>query len=188
MLLTLYSLTDTSVEEPVLVAAFLKRLSGLEGMDTTRNLYDEALRRLTDSMVQMIEQNGRKRIGVCNPSINDFLKNYIRENPMEQANMPAYATEYVQLERICPGCVEELVRNGRIYQYHFRMLEAKRGKILGVICDNSIRDMCHMEFVQAFLEEAGSCITPKKEIEAEEILFMLCCRKKWTCSIIQERN
>ena len=38
MLLTLYSLTDTSVEEPVLVAAFLKRLSGLEGMDTTRNL------------------------------------------------------------------------------------------------------------------------------------------------------
>lgn len=95
LLLTLYSLTDTSVEEPVLVAAFLKRLSSLEGMDTTRNLYDEALRRLTDSMVQMIEQNGRKRIGVCNPSINDFLKNYIRENPMEQANMPAYATEYV---------------------------------------------------------------------------------------------
>lgn len=66
MLLTLYSLTDTSVEEPVLVRAFLKRLSDLEGMDTTRNLYEEALRRLTDSMVQMIEQNGRKRIGVCN--------------------------------------------------------------------------------------------------------------------------
>ena len=172
LLLTLYSLTDTSVEEPVLVRAFLKRLSDLEGMDTTRNLYEEALRRLTDSMVQMIEQNGRKRIGVCNPSINDFLKNYIRENPMEQANMPAYATEYVQLERICPGCVEELVRNGRIYQYHFRMLEAKRGKILGVICDNSIRDMCHMEFVQAFLEEPGSCYT-KKGDRSEEILFAL---------------
>ncbi|MEI2995014.1 MAG: hypothetical protein V8T24_09125 [Roseburia hominis] len=136
LLLTLYSLTDTSVEEPVLVRAFLKRLSGLEGMDTTRNLYEEALRRLTDSMVQLMEQNGRKRIGVCNPSINDFLKNYIRENPMEQANMPAYATEYVQLERICPGSCEELVRNGRIYQYHFPMLEAKRGKILGVICNN----------------------------------------------------
>ena len=100
--------------------------------------------------------------------------------------MPAYATEYVQLERICPGCVEELVRNGRIYQYHFRMLEAKRGKILGVICDNSIRDMCHMEFVQAFLEEPGSCYT-KKEIEAKKSCS-LCCRKKWTCSIIQERN
>ncbi|MFR4351185.1 MAG: ATP-binding protein [Roseburia sp.] len=36
LLLTLYSLTDTSVEETVLVRAFLKRLSSLEGMDTTR--------------------------------------------------------------------------------------------------------------------------------------------------------
>lgn len=172
LLLTLYSLTDTSVEEPVLVRAFLKRLSGLEGMDTTRNLYEEALRRLTDSMVQLMEQNGRKRIGVCNPSINDFLKNYIRENPMEQANMPAYATEYVQLERICPDRVEEFVRNGQIYQYHFSMLEEMRGKILGAICNREIRDICHTEFVQAFLKEPGSCYTDKGD-KSVEILFTL---------------
>ena len=91
-------------------------------------------------MVQLMEQNGRKRISVCNPSINDFLKNYIRENPMEQTNMPAYATEYVQLERICPDRVEEFVRNGQIYQYHFSMLEEMRGKILGAICNREIRD------------------------------------------------
>lgn len=172
LLLTLYSLTDTSVEEPVLVRAFLKRLSGLEGMDTTRNLYEEALRRLTDSMVQLMEQNGRKRISVCNPSINDFLKNYIRENPMEQANMPAYATEYVQLERICPDRVEEFVRNGQIYQYHFSMLEEMRGKILGAICNREIRDICHTEFVQAFLKEPGSCYTDKGD-KSVEILFAL---------------
>ena len=172
LLLTLYSLTDTSVEEPVLVRAFLKRLSGLEGMDTTRNLYEEALRRLTDSMVQLMEQNGRKRIGVCNPSINDFLKNYIRENPMEQANMPAYATEYVQLERICPDRVEELIRKGQIYRYHFSMLEQMRGKILGVICSREIRDICHMEFVQVFLKEPGSCYTDKGD-KSVEILFAL---------------
>lgn len=172
LLLTLYSLTDTSVEEPVLVRAFLKRLSSLEGMDTTRNLYEEALRRLTDSMVQLMEQNGRKRIGVCNPSINDFLKNYIRENPMEQANMPAYATEYVQLERICPDRVEEFVRNGQIYQYHFSMLEEMRGKILGAICNREIRDICHTEFVQAFLKEPGSCYTDKGD-KSVEILFAL---------------
>lgn len=172
LLLTLYSLTDTSVEEPVLVRAFLKRLSGLEGMDTTRNLYEEALRRLTDSMVQLMEQNGRKRIGVCNPSINDFLKNYIRENPMEQANMPAYATEYVQLERICPDRVEEFVRNGQIYQYHFSMLEEMRGKILEAICNREIRDICHTEFVQAFLKEPGSCYTDKGD-KSVEILFAL---------------
>lgn len=172
LLLTLYSLTDTSVEEPVLVRAFLKRLSGLEGMDTTRNLYEEALRRLTDSMVQLMEQNGRKRISVCNPSINDFLKNYIRENPMEQANMPAYATEYVQLERICPDRVEEFVRNGQIYQYHFSMLEEMRGKILEAICNREIRDICHTEFVQAFLKEPGSCYTDKGD-KSVEILFAL---------------
>ena len=172
LLLTLYSLTDTSVEEPVLVRAFLKRLSGLKGMDTTRNLYEEALRRLTDSMVQLMEQNGRKRIGVCNPSINDFLKNYIRENPMEQANMPAYATEYVQLERICPDRMEEFVRNGQIYQYHFSMLEEMRGKILGAICNREIRDICHTEFVQAFLKEPGSCYTDKGD-KSVEILFAL---------------
>ncbi len=172
LLLTLYSLTDTSVEEPVLVRAFLKRLSGLEGMDTTRNLYEEALRRLTDSMVQLMEQNGRKRIGVCNPSINDFLKNYIRENPMEQANMPAYATEYVQLERICPDRVEDLIRKGQVYRYHFSMLEQMRGKILGAICSREIRDICHTEFVQAFLKEPGNCYTDKGD-KSVEILFAL---------------
>ena len=180
MLLTLYSLTDTSVEEPVLVRAFLKRLSDLEGMDTTRNLYEEALRRLTDSMVQMIEQNGRKRIGVCNPSINDFLKNYIRENPMEQANMPAYATEYVQLERICPGCVEELVRNGRIYQKQsaVKFLELFAITAYGICV---IWSSCRHSW-----RNRGAA-TPKKEIEAKKSCS-LCCRKKWTCSIIQERN
>lgn len=172
LLLTLYSLTDTSVEETVLVRAFLKRLSSLEGMDTTRNLYEEALRRLTDSMVQLIEQNGRKRIGVCNPSINDFLKNYIQENPMERANMPAYATEYVQLERICPDCVEDLIRKGQTYRYHFSMLEQMRGKILGVICSREIRDTCHTEFVQVFLKEPGSCYTDKGD-KSVEIMFAL---------------
>ena len=141
-------------------------------MDTTRNLYEEALRRLTDSMVQMIEQNGRKRIGVCNPSINDFLKNYIRENPMEQANMPAYATEYVQLERICPGCVEELVRNGRIYQYHFRMLEAKRGKILELFAITAYGICVIWSSCRHSWRNRGAA-TPKKGDRSEEILFAL---------------
>ena len=91
---------------------------------------------------------------------------------MEQANMPAYATEYVQLERICPDRVEEFVRNGQIYQYHFSMLEEMRGKILGAICNREIRDICHTEFVQAFLKEPGSCYTDKGD-KSVEILFAL---------------
>ena len=86
--------------------------------------------------------------------------------------MPAYATEYVQLERICPDRVEEFVRNGQIYQYHFSMLEEMRGKILGAICNREIRDICHTEFVQAFLKEPGSCYTDKGD-KSVEILFAL---------------
>ena len=91
---------------------------------------------------------------------------------MERANMPAYATEYVQLERICPDCVEDLIRKGQIYRYHFSMLEQMRGKILGVICSREIRDTCHTEFVQAFLKEPGSCYADKGD-KSVEILFAL---------------
>ena len=52
------------------------------------------------------------------------------------------------------------------------MLEEMRGKILGAICNREIRDICHTEFVQAFLKEPGSCYTDKGD-KSVEILFAL---------------
>ena len=79
------------------------------------------------------------------------------------------------MERICPDCVEDLIRKGQIYRYHFSMLEQMRGKILGVICSREIRDTCHTEFVQAFLKEPGSCYADKGDKSVKSCLH--CCRK-----------
>ena len=81
--------------------------------------------------------------------------------------------EYVQLERICPGCVEELVRNGRIYQYHFHV-EAKRGKILELFAVTAYGICVIWSSLQHSWRNRE--LLPKKEIEGKKSCS-LCCRK-----------
>ena len=158
LMLTLYSLTDTMVEEPILIRAYKKRIAGMQQLDTTRNIYQESLKRLTDSMLRILEDQGVRKIGVCNPSVNDFLKNYIAEQRIE-VELPEYATEFVQILRICPQQIDELVRDGAIYQYHFKNDEEKCGWILPNICRNHVKKECHRAFVEEFMEELPWCTT-----------------------------
>lgn len=74
LLTTLYSLTDTSIDENILKRAFNYRLCNNTIVDTSRNIWEDVLKRLEGAFIQIIEKNRKKEIGVINPSVNDFLK------------------------------------------------------------------------------------------------------------------
>ena len=151
LMLTLYSLTDTMVEDKVLRRAFEGWTWKMPQLDRTRNIYEESLKRLTDSMLRIIEDHGVRKIGVSNPSVNDFLKNYVKEQNM-QDHMHEYATEYVQLVRNCPQRVSGLISSGEIYRYHFSNNYEKMGVILSHVCRNQIKADCHRALVDEFLD------------------------------------
>lgn len=158
LLLTLYSLTDTMVEEGILIRAYKRRMESMPQHDATRNVYQDALKRLTGSMVHILSDREVRKIGVCNPSINDFLKSYTAEKG-EGEEMPGYATEFVQLQRMCPNQIEGMIRNGRIYEFHFKNQSERYGYILNNICQNNIMAECHREFVEEFLTKLPLCMT-----------------------------
>ena len=151
LMLTLYSLTDTMVEDEVLRRAYAGWIEKMPELDRTRNIYEESLKRLTDSMLKIIEDHGVRKIGVSNPSVNDFLKNYVKEQNMQE-HMTEYATEYTQLVRSCPQKVTGLISSGEIYRYHFSDNYEKMGIILSCVCRNQIKADCHRALVYEFLD------------------------------------
>lgn len=80
---TLYSLTDTFIEEIILKSCFNKRIKHEPGYDSTRDIFSECLIRLTESMVRIFEERGKKKIGVINPSINDYIFYHLYNNENE---------------------------------------------------------------------------------------------------------
>lgn len=86
-LTTLYSLTDTSIDENIIKRALNYRLSQNALVDTSRNVWEEVLKRLEGAFIQIIEKNRKKEIGVINPSVNDFLREYLQKNDIERENI-----------------------------------------------------------------------------------------------------
>lgn len=80
---TLYSLTDTFIDETILRSCFNKRIKHESSYDSTRDIFSECLTRLAESMVRIIEERGNKKLGVINPSINDYIFYRLNNNENE---------------------------------------------------------------------------------------------------------
>ena len=97
-LTSLFSLTDIGVEDKVLRRVFNARISKRADIDTTRNVWEAVLKRMEGTFVKIIENKGVRQIGVINPSVNDFLKNYLDENEPEVEEIGRNATEYIHYD------------------------------------------------------------------------------------------
>ncbi len=84
LLLTLYSLSEDAVEELTLKTCFADRLSCEPGIDTSINQYEAALARLLDGFVKVTLKNGRRELSMVNPSVNDFLNAWLKENSVQR--------------------------------------------------------------------------------------------------------
>lgn len=119
LLTTLYSLTDTSIDENRLKRAFNYRLCNNTMMDTSRNIWEDVLKRLEDAFIQNIEKNRKREIGVINPSVNDFLREYLQKNDIERENIQKNATEYEQIKGGFSESMEDIIKAGKANLYNY---------------------------------------------------------------------
>lgn len=101
-LLTLYSFTNIHVDIELLKTYFNIRLNQghCSNIDTTVNVFNAVLKRLLNSFVKIIDFSGEKMIGVMNPSVNDFLKNELNCNKVEQELQKKSIFSYQQMCRL----------------------------------------------------------------------------------------
>ena len=74
---TLYSLTDLSISIDILNRSYNYRIRNNTNIDTTINIFENVINRLNGSFITFYDNNGKKEVGVLNPSVNDYLKQYI---------------------------------------------------------------------------------------------------------------
>ncbi|ADH05653.1 restriction endonuclease [Bacillus cereus] len=108
---TLFSLTDTFIEERVLEECFIKRIEKESILDSTRNIFEESKKRLTSSMIRIVENNGKLQLGVINPSLNDYILNALNENKIERDQIIDNSLYIEQLERILGEASQEKILN-----------------------------------------------------------------------------
>lgn len=83
LLTTIYSLTDTTVSTKMVRQCFEHRISAISGFDSSINHFSQSLARLSDSIIKIMDVNGIQMLSAANPSVNDFLRNYISDNGLE---------------------------------------------------------------------------------------------------------
>lgn len=97
---TLYSLSDTTVDNSILERAFNKRIIREAKCDTSVNQYKESVIRLTDSLIKNVDDRGTVKIAAINPSVNDYLLSEIISNPNEQIAIIDNAVFYEQIFKV----------------------------------------------------------------------------------------
>lgn len=98
---TLYSLTDTVIEKDVLRKCFDKVINRNEQIDFTINHFDGVLKRLNRSMIRIIDSNNIMKIGVLNPSINDYMYEIFKNNETYRQIIKENAIYLNQIEKAC---------------------------------------------------------------------------------------
>lgn len=140
---TLFSLTDTVVEISVLKECFLERIKK-ETIDSTINIFDYTLNRLTKSLIKIVDNKSQKMIGVLNPSINDYLKNEIWNNELEMRKIRESIVYIEQIEKCyrkeeVDELLLKLVQSGQILKFKSRKDDDRVIKLLlCVIAKNKI--------------------------------------------------
>ena len=129
----LYSLTDTFISKEILEKCFNYFISKDLRMDATLHNFEIILGRLNHSMVKIVDSSGVKKIGVLNPSINDYMNAVIFENKLLLENLRERSKYLDQLERLSTRQefkekLKQLVVEERLFKYE----TIKEGQIFEV--------------------------------------------------------
>lgn len=122
-LFTLYSLTNYGIEERILKDVVNKRLTA-RNKDTTLNFFEKSLKKLIDSLITVKLHDNRTLISVLNPSVNDFLKNELKNNLNECSDIIENSIYIEQILNILR--FEEAKNSIEIKEYINELLKTKK--------------------------------------------------------------
>lgn len=153
---TLYSLSDTTVDSNVLEHAFNARIIREAKCDTSVNQYKESATRLLNSLIKNVDDKGKIKISVINPSVNDYLFSEITANPNEQIAIIDNAIFYEQIFRALKSDVAKVYYRNRLHSFDFLEMDTLSNNaffyFLKSIVDFNILDISLKDKVKISLE------------------------------------
>lgn len=156
LLTTLYSLTDTTISLDVLKRCFEYRISKSKSIDASINHFKQSLVRLNDSMIKIVDVWGQKKISVANPSINDFLRIYLKNNYPEYNELVGSYCSIMQLERLF-DCSEyesrsfQLLSDCSILSFVFES-DRQKSDFIAVICaEHQIYNLIYSTYIKEYI-------------------------------------
>lgn len=169
---TLYSLTDVTVKSDILKRIFNERIKKENDIDITKDIFKEVLGRLNNSFITLYDNNGIKEIGVLNPSVNDYLRGYLKSNDPERQDIIENITESIQLKRMLDNKDEKLndmLNNGYVLRLNYNDSTSKIYTILSYICEKDITSHYYVEIIESFMNdlsyrEIEDCLTTSQII------------------------
>lgn len=158
LLLTVFSLSDVAVEESIVKACFEAWIKNDRSIDRTVNQYEASLRRLMDGFLHIVDERGKRKIGVVNPSVNDYLDSRISNDPAERDFLLRNICSIRQFYRLLPRnefneFFKSKLGKGEVDSIVFDNAEQKTAFIAYFVAAFQIRNKKFMEPVHSFLKE-----------------------------------
>lgn len=156
LLVTLYSLTNTYVDYYLLKKCYEKRLERTNGIDTSIDHFSKSLGILFESMIIIVDYKGEKKVGVANPSVNDFILNYLEVNLPEKNMIISNAITVVQNKRMLKeeefqAKMKSLFESKQILEYEFESNEQREGYITYFVAKNNIKHDEYKKILHSYL-------------------------------------
>ena len=98
LLNVLYSISRYGVKHTILEECFTHFLKDTKNIDKSKNVFEEIICRLNESMIKVVISDNEKLVFPINPSVSDFLKNNLTAlTAMEIANRAVYIEQVVSM-------------------------------------------------------------------------------------------
>ena len=190
LLITLYSLTSNSISDNVLRKCYNNLIRNKQGIDPTNDCYNSSLARLNESFIKIVCENNVLRISALNQSVNDFLREEIKNYP----NLDEFIEKSLnvnQLIRLFPdrwtGIICELFNSEKILKYVFENDEQRIGFITYYCVSNDILNPAYKELIQAYVQNPQTVETYEGKNADKAIVLTEVFEKKFCdCYCLQD--
>lgn len=170
LLTTLYSLSDTSVPFDMVKECFENRITRLTSFDKSINHFNQALNRLSDSMIKIVDIRGIKGLVAANPSVNDFIRFHLENTRPEYQALLLTASSIRQFKRLLDvTAFEEQISKSfvdhSVLSYIFENNGQKAGYIAVWCAKNKIHDAVYEPYIIDFIYNVRDVNMYESEIE-----------------------
>ena len=176
---TLYSLSNNFARLDLVKNCFNHRIKSLPDIDTSINQFENSLNRLLDSFIKITDVYGIKMISTSNPSINDFLSNYLEQNTPEMEELIETCMSVQQMKRLLSDeeyktKLSNLFNDKSILNFFFDDDEQKAAFITYYVASNQIKDLSFKPYISDYLYNLNQVkIFERERIYPINILKML---------------
>lgn len=176
LLLTIYSLSDSMVEEEDVKKCFERLMLYETDIDMTINQYEASLSRLLDGFIQIVIKKGKKKLRMANPSINDYIDGWLNANALERNRLIRNVVSIQQKMRLLrddefEAFVDIILRNHKVGEYLFTSGLQQDVFVIYYLSKNSILDKLYVPQVQTFLRAPQSLSVCDKELVRKIEIF-----------------